>query len=94
MLKSSPYLGARHERTDPIRALVQLMAHIGKSAGRQFCLRQAISTRTGISFLTGMAKSEGGSILNAANVAGIVPAIRVAPSCVVCSNETCLYVAL
>jgi pimeloyl-ACP methyl ester carboxylesterase len=51
-----------------------------ESAARQFCLRQANSTRTGISFLTGMARSDGGSILNAANVAGIVPTIRVAPS--------------
>jgi hypothetical protein len=36
-----------------------------------------MSTRTGISFLTGIANSVGGSILKSDNVAGIVPDIRV-----------------
>src|ERR1022692_3246515 len=37
------------------------------------CGRQVISTRTGISFLTGIVNSDGGSILKSASVAGIVP---------------------
>jgi hypothetical protein len=41
------------------------------------CGRQVISTRTGISFLTGSAKSDGGSILKLVSVAGIVPDIRI-----------------
>ena len=42
--------------------------------------RQVISTRTGISFFTGIASSEGGSILKSDNVAGIVPAdLRLVP---------------
>ena len=36
-----------------------------------------MSTRTGISFLTGTAKSDGGSILKSDSVAGIVPDIRI-----------------
>src|ERR1700685_84785 len=39
------------------------------------CGRQVISTRTGISFLTGMVNSVGGSILKSVSVAGIVPVI-------------------
>ena len=34
-----------------------------------------MSTRTGISFLTGIVKSDGGSILKSESVAGIVPVI-------------------
>jgi hypothetical protein len=41
------------------------------------CGRHVISTRTGISFLTGTAKSDGGSILKSDSVAGIVPDIRI-----------------
>ena len=41
-----------------------------------------ISTRTGMSFFTGMVRSEGGSILKSASVAGIVPEIRVSFPCV------------
>jgi hypothetical protein len=41
------------------------------------CGRHVMSTRTGISFLTGTAKSDGGSILKSDNVAGIVPEIRI-----------------
>jgi hypothetical protein len=41
------------------------------------CGRQVISTRTGISFLVGIVKSVGGSILKSDSVAGIVPEIRV-----------------
>ena len=36
-----------------------------------------MSTRTGISFLTEIARSEGGSILKSDNVAGIVPEILI-----------------
>jgi short-subunit dehydrogenase len=32
-----------------------------------------MSTRTGMSFLTGIVRSEGGSILKSVSVAGIVP---------------------
>jgi hypothetical protein len=39
--------------------------------------RQVMSTRTGISFLIGIAKSDGGSILKSDSIAGIVPVIRV-----------------
>jgi len=42
-----------------------------------FSLRQVISTRTGISFFTGIAKSDGGSILKSVTVVGIVPDIRI-----------------
>lgn len=35
--------------------------------------RQVVSTFTGISFLTGIVSSDGGSILKSLNVAGIVP---------------------
>jgi hypothetical protein len=38
-----------------------------------YCERQVISTRTGISFLTGIVNSDGGSILKSVNVAGMVP---------------------
>jgi len=41
------------------------------------CGRQVISIRTGISFLTGIARSDGGSILKSESVAGIVPDIRI-----------------
>ena len=38
-----------------------------------YCGRQVMSMRTGISFLTGIVKSDGGSILKSESVAGIVP---------------------
>ena len=38
-----------------------------------YCGRQVMSTRTGISFLTGIVSSDGGSILKSESVAGIVP---------------------
>ena len=41
------------------------------------CGRHVMSTRTGISFLTGTANSDGGSILKSESVAGIVPDIRI-----------------
>jgi len=41
------------------------------------CGRQVMSTRTGMSLLTGTAKSDGGSILKSDSVAGIVPEIRI-----------------
>ena len=44
-----------------------------------YCGRHVMSTRTGISFLTGIVKSEGGSILKSDSVAGIVPVIWVSP---------------
>ena len=47
-----------------------------------FSFRQVISTRTGISFFTGMASSEGGSILKSVSVAGIVPEILASAPCV------------
>ena len=54
-----------------------------------------MSTRTGISFLTGTAKSDGGSILKSDSVAGIVPEIR---NLVSLSQQvgmaTCLYWAV
>jgi len=40
--------------------------------------RHVISTRTGMSFFTGIESSDGGSILKSANFAGIDPVIRVA----------------
>jgi hypothetical protein len=42
-----------------------------------YCECQVISTRTGISFFTGMVNSEGGSILKSDSVAGTVPEILV-----------------
>jgi hypothetical protein len=62
-----------------------LAAHFG---------RQVMSTRTGISFLTGTAKRDGGSILKSDSVAGIVPDIRISFPCVVSWNGTCLYWAV
>src|ERR1035438_10027333 len=56
--------------------------------------RHVISTRTGISFLTGTAKSDGGSILKSDNVAGIVPDIRVSLPCAAFWKGTCLYLAV
>ena len=53
-----------------------------------------MSTRTGISFLTGTAKSDGGSILKSDSVAGIVPDD---PDLVSLSRQlehTCLYWAV
>lgn len=44
-----------------------------RAYGRHFSLRQVISTRTGISFLTGTVRSDGGSILKSESVAGMVP---------------------
>ena len=38
---------------------------------------QVRSTRTGISFLTGTVRNDGGSILKSDSFAGIVPVIRV-----------------
>src|ERR1039458_498328 len=38
---------------------------------------QVISTRTGISFFTGMANNEGGSILKSDKVAGTLPVIQI-----------------
>ena len=48
---------------------------------RDYCARQVISTRTGISFLTGIVRNEGGSILKSENVAGMVPEIRASFPC-------------
>jgi len=47
-----------------------------------YCGRQVISTRTGISFLTGRVSSVGGSILKSVSVAGIVPDILISFPCV------------
>ena len=38
-----------------------------------YCECQVMSTRTGISFLIGMARNDGGSILKSEQVAGTVP---------------------
>lgn len=55
------------------------------------CRCQVNSTRTGISFLTGIVKREGGSILKSESVAGIVPEIvESLPRCATW-NGTCLY---
>lgn len=51
---------------------------------------QVISTRTGISFLTGMVRRVGGSILKSARVAGMVPETRISFPCRVSSNGTWL----
>ena len=59
-----------------------------------YCGRHVISTRTGISFLTGTAKSDGGSILKSDSVAGMVPEIRIWFPCVASWNGTCLYWAV
>src|ERR1700733_15935913 len=59
--------------------------------GARHCGRHVTSTRTGISFLTGTAKSDGGSILKSDRVAGMVPDIRIWFPCVASCNNTCLY---
>ena len=66
--------------------------HAGTEANH--CGRHVISTRTGISFLTGSVKSVGRSILKSDRVAGIVPEIRVSFPCVNNWNGTRLYWAV
>ncbi len=56
----------------------------------QFSLCQVSSTRTGISFLTAIVRSDGGSILKSDSVAGMVPVIFVWFPCLDCSKGTCL----
>jgi hypothetical protein len=51
---------------------------------------QVISTRTGISFLTGMVRRVGGSMLKSARVAGMVPETRISFPGRVSSNGTWL----
>jgi len=41
--------------------------------GQDYCGFQVRSTRTGISFFTGIVSSDGGSILKSVSVAGTVP---------------------
>ena len=69
----------------------------GLSCGKRFsdlvfsvyCGLHVMSTRTGISFFTGMVRSEGGSILKSESVVGIVPVMCFSLPWVVTSNETC-----
>ena len=56
-----------------------------------YCRRQVMSTRTGISFLTGMVRSDGGSILKSESVAGMIPVIWVSPLCFSTLKGTFLY---
>jgi len=49
-----------------------------------------MSTRTGMSFLTGIVRSEGGSILKSESVEGMVPVICVLPPCFSTLKGTCL----
>lgn len=56
---------------------------------RLHCALQVISTRMGISFFTGMVRSEGGSILKSARVAGMVPEMRVSSPCLTTSKAIC-----
>src|SRR5579872_7022785 len=52
---------------------------------------QVRSTRTGMSFLMGMVRSDGGSILKSVSLVGIVPVIWVSFPCTTRWNGTCLY---
>jgi len=54
-----------------------------------YCGLHVISTRTGISFFTGMVRSEGGSILKSVSVMEMVPVMRVSLPCVTSSKATC-----
>jgi hypothetical protein len=60
---------------EPFRVLpvVAQLRNCRDPSFRLYCGRQVISTRTGISFLTGIVSSDGGSILKSVSVAGIVP---------------------
>jgi len=75
--KRTPAADSQPRHPHPFFGSLLPVAEASEAETPQFSRRQAISTRTGISFLTVMAKSEGGSILKAANVVGIVPDIRV-----------------
>jgi hypothetical protein len=76
-----------------IALLQQYFNALGQS-NNYFSSCQLMSPRTGISFFTGMAKSDGGSILKSESVAGIVPVMRkLFPSLASCSG-TCLYSAV
>jgi hypothetical protein len=66
--------GCVDESTFPIPICRKFEPHnYRKLAFRTHCGCQVMSTRTGIWFLTGIVKSDGGSILKSASVAGIVP---------------------
>ena len=54
-----------------------------------YCGVQTISTWMGISFFTGMVRSEGGGILKSVRVAGMVPTMCLSVPSVVTSKETC-----
>src|ERR1700693_2965372 len=58
------------------------------------CWCHVMSTRTGISFLTGNVNSDGGSILKSVRVAEIVPVIRIMSPCFSSLKGTCLYWAV
>src|ERR1035438_7126612 len=53
--------------------------------------RHVISTRTGISFLIGIVRNDGGSSLKSTHVAGTVPVMRTSLPLVVFSKATWLY---
>lgn len=53
----------------------------GTGARAYLARRHVISTRTGISFLIGIVRNFGGSILKSVSVAGMVPDIRVSLPC-------------
>jgi len=61
-------VGRRLKIGPPRRETNRIYLHIG---------RHVVSARTGISFLTGTVKNEGGEILKSESIAGIVPEIRV-----------------
>jgi hypothetical protein len=50
--------------------------------------RQVASTRMGMSFLMGMVRSLGGSILKSEHLAGMAPVMRVSPPCLESWNGT------
>src|ERR1035438_7515267 len=64
----------------PVDALIPA-AHIG---------RQVISTLIGMSFFTGIASRDGGSILKSVSVAGMLPVIQLSLPCASLWNGTCL----
>ena len=71
---------ARRSHIQNLKLLLQILDGIYSLFRRNakpalYCGRQVISTRTGISFLTGIVSSDGGSILKSERVAGIVPDI-------------------
>src|SRR5579863_705893 len=73
---------SRRREAEPLLELCNCSRKFGWTLPLQMepalhCGCQVMSTRTGISFLTGIANSVGGSILKSDSVAGIVPDIRV-----------------